>query len=55
MKKKLRKMTRSGSLLARLPLALAPLMRVATAAVLLRLFLGGTMLYAGVDKLILDP
>ena len=54
MKKKLRKMTRSGSLLARLPLALAPLMRVATAAVLLRLFLGGTMLYAGVDKLILD-
>ena len=55
MKKKLRKMTRSSSLLARLPLALAPLMRVATAAVLLRLFLGGTMLYAGVDKLILDP
>ena len=54
MKKKLRKMTRSSSLLARLPLALAPLMRVATAAVLLRLFLGGTMLYAGVDKLILD-
>jgi len=34
---------------------LAPLMRVATAAVLLRLFLGGTMLYAGVDKMILDP
>ena len=48
-------MTRGGSLLARLPLALAPLMRVATAAVLLRLFLGGTMLYAGIDKLILDP
>ena len=48
-------MMSGGSLLARLPLALAPLMRVATAAVLLRLFLGGTMLYAGVDKMILDP
>ena len=55
MKKKLGKMMSGGSLLARLPLALAPLMRVATAAVLLRLFLGGTMLYAGVDKMILDP
>lgn len=32
----------------------AALMSVPTAAVLLRLFLGGTMLYAGVDKLILD-
>lgn len=30
------------------------LMTVAAAAVLLRLFLGGTMLYAGVDKMILD-
>jgi thiosulfate dehydrogenase [quinone] large subunit len=30
-------------------------MNVATAAVLLRIFLGGTMLYAGVDKAILDP
>ena len=30
-------------------------MNVATAAVLLRAFLGGTMLYAGVDKAILDP
>jgi thiosulfate dehydrogenase [quinone] large subunit len=29
-------------------------MTVAAAAVLLRLFLGGTMLYAGVDKMILD-
>lgn len=29
-------------------------MNVATAAVLLRAFLGGTMLYAGVDKVILD-
>lgn len=48
-------MMSGGSLLARLLLALAPLMRVATAAVLLRLFLGGTMLYAGVDKMILDP
>jgi len=55
MKKRLGKMMSGGSLLARLPLALAPLMRVATAAVLLRLFLGGTMLYAGVDKMILDP
>jgi thiosulfate dehydrogenase [quinone] large subunit len=55
MKKRLGKMISGGSLLARLPLALAPLMRVATAAVLLRLFLGGTMLYAGVDKMILDP
>jgi len=54
MKKRLEKMMSGGSLLARLPLALAPLMRVATAAVLLRLFLGGTMLYAGVDKMILD-
>ena len=47
-------MMSGGSLLARLPLASAPLMRVATAAVLLRLFLGGTMLYAGVDKMLLD-
>jgi thiosulfate dehydrogenase [quinone] large subunit len=30
-------------------------MNVATAAVLLRIFLGGTMLYAGLDKVILDP
>jgi thiosulfate dehydrogenase [quinone] large subunit len=30
-------------------------MNVATAALLLRVFLGGTMLYAGVDKAILDP
>lgn len=31
-----------------------PLMSVATAAVLLRVFLGGTMFYAGMDKFILD-
>jgi cytochrome b6-f complex iron-sulfur subunit len=30
-------------------------MSVATAAVMLRVFLGGTMLYAGLDKFILDP
>jgi len=41
--------------MARLERALAPLMNVATAAVLLRIFLGGTMLYAGLDKVILDP
>jgi thiosulfate dehydrogenase [quinone] large subunit len=41
--------------MARLERALAPLMNVATAAVLLRAFLGGTMLYAGLDKVILDP
>ncbi len=55
MSHKIERNVKGGSLLARLPLALAPLMRVATAAVLLRLFLGGTMLYAGVDKMILDP
>ena len=31
------------------------MMSVSTAAVLLRVFLGGTMLYAGLDKFILDP
>jgi thiosulfate dehydrogenase [quinone] large subunit len=41
--------------LARIQRAIAPLMNVATAALLLRAFLGGTMLYAGVDKTILDP
>jgi hypothetical protein len=41
--------------MARLERALAPLMNVAIAAVLLRAFLGGTMLYAGLDKVILDP
>ena len=45
---------RSGSLVARLKSQSAALMTVAAAAVLLRLFLGGTMLYAGVDKMILD-
>ncbi|MFZ9976238.1 MAG: TQO small subunit DoxD, partial [Candidatus Limnocylindrus sp.] len=43
------------SLLDRLQRTCAPLMSVATAAVMLRVFLGGTMLYAGVDKTILDP
>ena len=53
-KKPIRNSTR-GSRIARLERALAPLMNVATAAVLLRIFLGGTMLYAGLDKVILDP
>jgi thiosulfate dehydrogenase [quinone] large subunit len=45
---------KGGSLVARLHSLRASLMTVAAAAVLLRLFLGGTMLYAGVDKMILD-
>ena len=53
-----KKLVRDGKgipLLGRLRSLRVALMRVSTAAVLLRLFLGGTMLYAGVDKLILDP
>lgn len=46
---------KSGSLRARLQTLRAALTTVALASVLLRLFLGGTMLYAGVDKMILDP
>ena len=44
-----------GSLVAQLQSLRVALMTVSAAAVLLRLFLGGTMLYAGVDKMILDP
>ena len=46
---------KSGSFGARLHNMRAALLTVAVAAVLLRLFLGGTMLYAGLDKMILDP
>ena len=35
--------------------ALAPYASATVAAVVLRFFLGGTMLYAGVDKTLLDP
>jgi thiosulfate dehydrogenase [quinone] large subunit len=35
--------------------ALAPFASTATAAVVLRIFLGGTMLYAAIDKILLDP
>jgi thiosulfate dehydrogenase [quinone] large subunit len=35
--------------------ALTPFASLGVAAVILRIFLGGTMLYAGLDKLILDP
>jgi len=40
---------------ARARAALAPFASVGVTRVILRLFLGGTMLYAGIDKLILDP
>ena len=55
MSKKLVRDVKGGPLLGRLRSLRVALMGVATAAVLLRLFLGGTMLYAGVDKMILDP
>lgn len=45
---------KGGSLVPQLQFLRASLMTAAAAAVLLRLFLGGTMLYAGVDKMILD-
>ncbi len=35
--------------------SLAPYASATVAAVVLRFFLGGTMLYAGVDKTLLDP
>jgi thiosulfate dehydrogenase [quinone] large subunit len=54
MKKRVR-IQSNRSLPARIRRALEPLLSVATAAVLLRVFLGGTMLYAGLDKFILDP
>ena len=43
------------SLARRASAALAPYASVTVAAVVLRFFLGGTMLYAGVDKALLDP
>lgn len=45
---------KGGSLVPQLQSLRAALMTVAAAAVLLRLFLGGTMFYAGVDKMFLD-
>ena len=48
------RVVKGGSLVPQLQSLRASLMTVAAAAVLLRLFLGGTMLYAGVDKMILD-
>ena len=48
--------TRRGTSLAdRMTAALAPYRSAAVAAVVLRIFLGGTMLYAAVDKALLDP
>ncbi len=43
------------SLLRRASVALAPYASNTVAAVVLRFFLGGTMLYAGIDKTVLDP
>ena len=43
------------SLSRRASAALAPYASVTVAAVVLRFFLGGTMLYAGIDKALLDP
>jgi len=45
---------RAPSGVVRARAALAPFASVGVAAVILRAFLGGTMLYAGLDKLILD-
>lgn len=53
------KATRSNhpgrSIIGRAQVALTPFASTTVAAVVLRLFLGGTMLYAGVDKALLDP
>ena len=46
---------RGTSLAGRATTLLSPYASVAVAAVVLRLFLGGTMLYAGIDKILLDP
>ena len=46
---------RAPTVVARARAALAPFASVGVTRVILRLFLGGTMLYAGIDKLILDP
>jgi thiosulfate dehydrogenase [quinone] large subunit len=43
------------SLANRASAALAPYASTTVAAVVLRFFLGGTMLYAGTDKIVLDP
>ena len=43
------------SLARRASVALAPYASATVAAVVLRFFLGGTMLYAGIDKTVLDP
>jgi thiosulfate dehydrogenase [quinone] large subunit len=43
------------SLAGRASAALAPYASATVAAVVLRFFLGGTMLYAGIDKTLLDP
>ena len=48
--------TQKGTSLARrASAALAPYASTTVAAVVLRFFLGGTMLYAGIDKTVLDP
>ena len=46
---------KSPSLARRASAALAPYASTTVAAVVLRFFLGGTMLYAGIDKILLDP
>jgi len=46
---------RGPSLARRASAALAPYASATVAAAVLRIFLGGTMLYAGIDKTLLDP
>lgn len=46
--------TRELGRLRQVRAALTPLLRPMVAALVLRIFLGGTMLYAGVDKMLLD-
>jgi thiosulfate dehydrogenase [quinone] large subunit len=46
---------KSPSLARRASAALVPYASTTVAAVVLRFFLGGTMLYAGIDKILLDP
>jgi thiosulfate dehydrogenase [quinone] large subunit len=50
-----RSIRKNITLTARARTALTPFASVGVAALILRVFLGGTMLYAGLDKLILDP
>ena len=53
--RKASKSNRAGhSIIGRARLALTPFASTTVAAVVLRIFLGGTMLYAGVDKALLD-